>query len=352
MAGDLRIDSHKLIYHPRRVSQWLSGETIYPVCIEIGPIARCNHRCIYCAFDYLGYKGPLIDTNVLKRALADVAQHGVKSVVFAGEGEPLLHHEISELTIFAKSSGLDIALSTNGVLFNNGLARECLESLAWIRFSLDAGTRETYVRVHRCLEKDFETALENINNAVKVKRTHGYNCGIGVQALLLPENLEEMVSLGIMLKDIGVDYFTVKPFSKHPSSICDINFDYINSLPLGEELRRLNSDSFKVVFRAHTMEKLGEERPYKECLGLPFMTVIDSHGDVYTCNTFLGNKDFCYGNIYQNSFSEIWEGEQRKGVLKMVAEMGIEKCREVCRLDEMNRYLWELRNPPVQVNFI
>lgn len=353
MAGTLDlIDSHKLIYHPRRVADWLEGKEIFPLYIEVGLIARCNHRCIFCAFDYLEYKGPFLSTDVLKSTLTDAALHGVKSVLFAGEGEPLLHHDISELITFTKSSGLDIALSTNGVLFNSRLAWECLESLSWIRFSLDAGTRGTYAKVHRCPEKDFETVLENINNVVRLKRVHSYNCSIGVQALLLPENLEEMISLGIMLKDMGVDYFTVKPFSKHPSSICDINLDYTNLLPLEEELSELNNDNFKVIFRTHTIKKLKEERPYKQCLGLPFITVIDSHGDVYTCNTFLGNKDFCYGNIYQNSFSEIWEGERRKEVVKMVAEMGVEKCREVCRLDEINRYLWKLKNPPEHVNFI
>jgi len=346
------IDSHKLIYHPRRVADWLEGKEIFPLYIEVGLIARCNQRCIFCAFDYLEYKGPVLDKKVILNFLSDAHLYGVKSIMFAGEGEPLLHHDISELIISTKSSGLDIALSTNGVLFNSRLAQECLESLAWIRFSLDAGTRGTYAKVHRCPEKDFETVLENINNAVRVKRTHSYNCSIGVQALLLPENLNEIVSLGIMLKDMGVDYFTVKPFSKHPLSICDINLDYINLLSLEEELRKLNSDNFKVIFRTHTIKKLKEERPYKQCLGLPFMTVIDAHGDVYTCNTFLSNKDFCYGNICQNSFSEIWEGERRKEVVKMIAEVGVEKCREVCRLDEINRYLWKLKNPPEHVNFI
>jgi len=57
MARDIdefRVDSHKLIYHPERVSQWLNGEIIYPLFCEVGPASACNSRCYFCAFDYVG----------------------------------------------------------------------------------------------------------------------------------------------------------------------------------------------------------------------------------------------------------------------------------------------------------
>ena len=49
---DYRIDSHKLIYHPERVADWMAGNNIYPICMEISPSSSCNHRCQICAFDY------------------------------------------------------------------------------------------------------------------------------------------------------------------------------------------------------------------------------------------------------------------------------------------------------------
>jgi len=63
------IETHKLIYHPERVAEWLRGENIYPISIEVGIVGRCNHRCIFCAFDYLKYQGPLIDSNVMKNTI-------------------------------------------------------------------------------------------------------------------------------------------------------------------------------------------------------------------------------------------------------------------------------------------
>ena len=35
MADNIRIDTHKLLYHPETVARWLSGENIYPIELEL-----------------------------------------------------------------------------------------------------------------------------------------------------------------------------------------------------------------------------------------------------------------------------------------------------------------------------
>lgn len=55
MGDKIRMDSHKLIYHPEQVAKWLRGENIYPIEVEISPSGACNHRCVFCAVDYVGY---------------------------------------------------------------------------------------------------------------------------------------------------------------------------------------------------------------------------------------------------------------------------------------------------------
>jgi len=67
----------------------------------------------------------------------------------------------------------------------------------------------------------------------------------------------------------------------------------------------------------------------------------------------LGNENFNLGNINDSSFSVIWEGEGRKhNFLHVRDELSIENCRKNCRMDEVNRYLWELKHPSPHVNFI
>jgi hypothetical protein len=67
----------------------------------------------------------------------------------------------------------------------------------------------------------------------------------------------------------------------------------------------------------------------------------------------LSDDKFCYGNIYNNSFEEIWEGDKRKESYEYIQnELDINNCRVNCRMDDINRYLWSLKNPNAHVNFI
>jgi len=355
MMDRFRIDSHKLIYHVDRVKRWLDGENIYPIYMEISPSGACNQRCSFCAFDYLKYKVQFIDTKKLLAFLSEAARLGVKSIMYAGEGEPLLHKDIKKIIIHTKKAGIDTALATNGALLDKNFAEACLESLTWLRVSLNAGTKKTFAKIHRCKQESFDVVIRNIATAVKIKRKNKFSCSIGVQFILLPENYKEIKRLAITLKRIGADYLTIKPFIKHPSQKSTVydELNYNDYLYLNEELQKLNSDKFEIYFRVHCMEKLNAGRPYRKCLGLPFFAEVTSDGNMYTCGPYLGNKRFCYGNIYRNSFKEIWNGEKRKQILKMVNNrLDVAKCMKSCRLDEINKYLWELKKLPPHVNFI
>lgn len=89
------------------------------------------------------------------------------------------------------------------------------------------------------------------------------------------------------------------------------------------------------------------------CLALPFWSYIDAGGNVWGCSAHLGEERFLYGNIYENRFQEIWEGEERAESVRWAEkELDTNQCRVNCRMDEINRYLWEMRHPPEHVNFI
>lgn len=351
---DLRIDNHKLIYHIGRVNDWLKGEEIYPIYIEISPSGTCNHRCIFCAFEYLDYKPRFIDKEVLKKTLKELADCKVRSIMFSGEGEPFLHKDLPEIILYARKVGLDIACAINGVLFSPQKAKRCLGALTWIKVSINAGTKKTFSKIHNCREEDFDRVMFNLKEAVKIKRKNKYACTIGAQIVLLPENIKEIARLANLLKEIGVQYLVVKPFIKHLMSAHNISREITHKelSILENELKKFSKDNFKIYFRAHSFMKLKEPRFYKRCLGLPFFCEITSNGNIYTCGPYLGNSDFCYGNIYENSFVEIWKGRKRKQILERVSRMDARLCMKNCRLDEVNRYLWELKNLPGHVNFI
>jgi radical SAM protein with 4Fe4S-binding SPASM domain len=358
------IDSHKLMYHPRRVSQWLDANNewskikeIYPLYVEISPMGACNHRCTFCSVDYLSHDTGKQKIDVLKERIKEMKKLGVKSIMFAGEGEPSLWKPLPGLLDICGQIGIDTSMTTNMVPFTDKNTESFVKNCSWIKASINAGTDKDYAQIHQTKKEDFKKVLRNFEKCVAIKKQQQYKCVLGGQMLLLPENKDSAVSLARELRDIGADYLVIKPYTqnKHGISREHEGLQYNDTLELEKLLKNFETDTFKVVFRAHAMNKLKDEKlPYKTCYSTPnFWAYIMADGGVYTCQTFAGDERFCVGNINEQSFKDIWESDKRKSQLNfMLNELDISECRKNCRMDEVNRYLWSLKNPDPHVNFI
>ncbi len=353
MVKSIRMDSHKLIYHPETVARWLKGENIYPIEVEISPSGACNHRCTFCAVDYVGYQPFFLDEEIILRDIRLMSKKGLKSVICSGEGEPLLNKNLPAIANGIKRCGVDVAMSSNGVLFTKEKAEECLGAFSWIRFSVASMEERSYDRIQRGNAGDLEKVKQNLVNAVEIKEKNKLHTTLGVQCLLMPENKDQLANMAKTLREIGVDYFTIKPYSQHLHSDNKKEINYEELLELENEVIQYSNEKFSVFFRANAMKKMHHRKCYQKCLGLPFMTHIDSRGNVWPCIAHIGTEELCYGNINEQTFQEIWEGERRKEIVKKLDSMDINiVCREACRLDEINKYLDELKHPGEHVNFI
>jgi len=364
MTDKYSIDSHKLMYHPERVTQWLQASNqwerikeIYPIYMEISPMGACNHRCTFCSVDYLSHDTGKQKYDILEQRIREMGQLGVKSIMFAGEGEPSLWKPLPDLLDVCIESDIDTSMTTNMVPFTDKNSERFVKNCKWIKASINAGTAVDYEKVHQTKKEEFKKVLENFENCVTIREKQKYNCTLGGQMLLLPENRKGATSLAKELRDIGADYLVIKPYTqnKHGISREYEGLQYDAMLELENSLKEYETDSFKVIFRAHAMNKLKDEKlPYTTCYSTPnFWGYIMADGGVYTCQTFAGDERFCVGNINEQNFKDIWESEARKKQLDfMLNDLDIAECRKNCRMDEVNRYLWRLKKPNPHVNFI
>lgn len=357
------IDSHKLIYHPERVAQWKNALTIedklnvYPIYIEISPVGHCNHRCTFCAVDYIGYKTRKLDTLVLCRALSSMAIHGVKSVMFAGEGEPMLHPDIDILTCTAYNLGIDVAFTTNGTALTDKFIESALYATKWIKVSINGGEK-TYAKIHQCKEGDWKKVWSNIERAIAYRRKSALTTTIGAQTVVLPDNLTDIPGLARRTKEAGCDYIVLKPYSQHKSSqttqYSKVTYEQDAITDTLEQAREYGDDSFKVIARTQAMEDWDAgHHQYHTCSATPyFWAYIMATGDVYSCSAYLLNPDFNMGNINDTAFADIWQGAKRRKHLQYMEGLDISQCRLNCRMNQVNKHLSDLKTGNLHENFI
>jgi len=247
---------------------------------------------------------------------------------------------------------MSCSITTNGSALGEALL-PAVEGLKWIRFSINGGDEQTYSEVHGVASDVFDRVLGNIGRCVDFKRGHGLPVTVGTQLVLLEENASGVTRLGRLLRDLGVDYFSVKPYSQHPLSHQRLTVDYSSFGGLKEEVEALETDSFRVEYRADSMMRAGTGKAYETCYGTDFMGFMSAAGDIWECNVFAGDPRFLIGNLTDKSFGDIWRGERRESVRRWIrSQHDLGECRDLCRMDACNRYLWRLHNSAPHDDFI
>ncbi|MDD2448187.1 MAG: radical SAM protein [Sulfurimonas sp.] len=348
-----KLDSHKINYHPKEIADMFEGKLQAPIYVEISPTGICNHKCLFCHYNYLGHEGKFKKGKMLE-LVRDLASLGVKSLVFAGNGEPTLHVDTIKAIELAKSLGLDVAMSTNGALLKEEHFEVLAKNLTWIRFSFNAGSDENYAFVHQAKHSDYHKVIENIKKLKLTKDRLNSDITIGTQFVLIPENKDFALEHGTLLKSLGVDYFSVKHFYNHSHNEFEVKEEITNEFieKLSLQADELCDDSFKFIVRSTA--NLSSKREYSKCYGLEFIVFIDENGDVYSCFSHQYDKKTIMGNIFENSFKDIWNSKQKKESINYINDC-IEKnsCQPNCRHHQINNYLWDLKHPSIEhINFI
>lgn len=329
--------SHKILAHLPILGDYLRGDVYPPIQVEIDVTNLCTSACPWCAgyheredhpFILFGAGATKAEQWGLSRLgilhlLRDLAEYGVKSVTWTGGGDPSLHPYLSEFVERAALMGLDNGLITNGVV----PITDCVPWCQWIRFSVDAGTKETYARQHGRAHH-FDKVLANIRETVAAKTRHGYPTTIGVACVTSQDVVGELEDFVRLWHDVAVDYIQFRPLlDTHGKTFFSDNVATI------EAIRRAAALDPRVVSSEAKYAGLAGSGQTSHCHGVFLESAIAADGCVYVCCHLKGNPRHSLGSLHEESFRTIWERHLSNRTFKVQPE-----CPALCRHYGTNRF--------------
>jgi MoaA/NifB/PqqE/SkfB family radical SAM enzyme len=336
---------YKLLLHREVLDKASRGELIYPISCEIDLTNLCNHKCIWCLYqDFRDRRPATLHKSKVFNILFQFKEKGLKSVVYAGGGEPLMHRDVAEILIFTKQLGLETAMVTNGGLLTKGKADTILNTCTFIKFSIDAAKEHTYYKLHQHKGHTLKDVFGWLEYCGKNKT----KTAVGVAFLIHPENHKEVLETAMIAKDSGASYIQIRPVLLPGMKFSDEEYKTImNQL---EQTQKLASYDFKPYVIMHRFKEVqGLEKGFDYCMGHTLEGVVTATGEMYLCCIFRGIKKFCLGNLYNQTLEEIWEGEDRKEAIRNI---DLKQCPP-CRYTKYNEILCYLNDDrPKHANFL
>lgn len=260
----------------------------------IGTTSRCQLDCLMCA----DKEFPEITFDEYKK-IVEWAHGQYDEVIPDGNGEPLLHPDIIEMTKLAPTS-----IVTNGELLTPDMVENL--TLRELRVSIDGGDKETHekIRVHG----NFDRVVENVRYAAKKFPTT-------VFSVLTCSNVVSLLRLPDILKDLGVKKWVIWD--------CQ---DYGNELGRADGLSYLGkkwADELRMVAEGKIPLCLHDGDEPHVCMAPKNQIYVHSNGDLSPCCIA---DDFVFGNYKSMSWEEARQMELGLDLFKV--EGRHKRCRD------------------------
>lgn len=164
------------------------------VLLQLEVTNACNHKCMFCPNVESHRPKKMIDFELAKRVMKERADFlgADKRICFHMNGEPLLYKRLPELVEYSKKLGYEYSfITTNGSLANEELLTRLFEAgLDSIKFSINAGSRETYKKIHGA--DNYENAINALKFSWKYRKETGKNYKIFVSCVGVKQNYKEL----------------------------------------------------------------------------------------------------------------------------------------------------------------
>lgn len=173
----------------------------FPNEIFIDLTSFCNHACVFCSNWKLKHKRTM-EPRMGRRVLQEAYENGTRDVGLYATGESFILKNLHEFVAAAKQIGYEyIFITTNGALATPERVKPVLDAgLSSIKFSISAGTRESYRKIHG--KDDFDKVLRNLKWVAEYRAKSGLDYRIYVTMVYTDATKKEVD----ILKDLVIPY--------------------------------------------------------------------------------------------------------------------------------------------------
>jgi len=338
------LDGTKIAWHPDRVEAWERGERIAPITIDMALTRACNYACGFCYAMLQENDRSVITEDTMRRFIDDCERMGVRAISLVSDGESTLSKAFIKTIQWGDAAGISMAVGTNGWLLGEEVLEQILPHLTYLRFNFSGGEPKRYAEIMGVKEEDFYRVSNNAATAAKIKRRDNLGVTIGLQMVLMPQDIDQVLPLAHHGKTLGVDYTIIKHCSDDEDGNLGVDYQAYSALyPLLAEAEKISTDDYDVVIK---WSKIGDAgtRSYKRCYGPPFMIQISGSGLVAPCGMLFNDKyaKFHIGNIVEQSWYDIWQSERYWEVMSYLGSDDFNAqtmCGSLCLQHKVNEAL-------------
>jgi MoaA/NifB/PqqE/SkfB family radical SAM enzyme len=192
-----------------------------PLHAQIALSDPCNHRCVMC-WDHppadrenestspsarFGQEPQLLMSfPIFKSAIDDLHTLGNRRIELAGRGEPFLNPTAIDMIAYAKESGFEVQIVTNGSLLTQEISRRLVKvKTENLKVSLNAGTPETYPAIHVTeTPENYNNVKCNLRTLVDEKEAAGATLPhIQLSFILGSKNYKEVEKMVEVCHEVG-----------------------------------------------------------------------------------------------------------------------------------------------------
>lgn len=179
-----------------------------PVNMLVEVTNACNHACLFCAHSKMNRPVGMMDIDLYKKIVSQAYEGGTREIGFYMTGEPLMNRRLEEYVSYAKALGFEyIYITTNGAYASIEIMQKLISAgLNSIKFSINAGTAETYKKIHG--RDDFDRVLLNLVSLSKYIRSENLDVGLFVTCIICQQNKDEVELLRSRIQDYVNDFTT------------------------------------------------------------------------------------------------------------------------------------------------